>query len=86
MMGQDKITGSTIQALPIHKDTYISPDGGMTGYTVTKESVVHCLEDGELTFDFGMHGTKTVPAIAGMDYALGGACQEISSTAKVIVS
>ena len=90
-MNIDRDSGSEIQAFPIHPDTYVSPDAGMTGLAIKngKFSIIHAVSDGTLTVHFGYTGSTTIITLdlpAGSDVSIDYRAETIDFTAKCWVS
>ena len=81
-----KLGQEFIQAFPIHKGTYVSPDGGMTGFDAKGRRILHVASDGNLTFHFRGNSTVVVPVTAGQDLAIGHQCEYIDADCKVWIS
>ncbi len=77
-----KVANDIIQAFPISERTYV---GVPSGYTAGG-SVLHVVEDGDITFDFGTRGMVTLSAIAGQDFALDDDIQSITATGMCWIS
>jgi len=74
--------GETIQAPEVNESSFI----GTAANIGTVGSVVHLLQDGDVTFHFS-GGDKALTGLkAGMDFVAGNGCIGITSTATVIVS
>ena len=77
--------GYPVQAFPVTASTYISPDTGMTAFNPEGFEILHCYADGDITFRF-RDANVTVPAKAGMDYAIDPTCLSIDANCKVGIS
>lgn len=81
-----KLGNEFIQAFPIQDGTYISPDGGMTGFDVKARRILHVAADGNLTFHFKDNTQVVVPVSAGQDLAIGHQCETIDADCKVWIT
>ena len=76
------LTNEAIQAFPVERETYV---GTLTNYPAENKEIIHVVEDGSITFDFGDHDI-TLDVVAGLDLALGHGIVEITSTGTVWIS
>ena len=74
--------GPPIQAFPLTPTTFV---GSLTDFNTKGYVILHCVEDGTLTLNFGTT-TLSVDVQAGMDFSIDPQCQRISSTGKVMIS
>jgi hypothetical protein len=72
-----------VQAFPIHAETFM---GTASGVSCVNKSVIHCVEDGSVTFYFKTTGTKTFTVTAGMDFGITRDVTTIDSSNQVWIS
>ena len=77
-----KVANESIQAFPVTSRTYVGVANAYTDGGV----VLHCGEDGDVTFDFGTSGTVVISVKAGQDFALAPNIMSITSTGIVWIS
>ena len=75
-----------IQAFPIHRDTYISPSGGVSDLSVEGYGVIHAAADVDLTFTLDDSGTLSLSLPAGADIAIGYGIVSVTSTVQIWMS
>ena len=73
-----------IQAFPIQPNTD-SFSGGVTGYEVKADLIVHLLADSTVTVNFGST-TVTVDLPAGMDFTVSKSAAHLSVTGACLIS
>jgi hypothetical protein len=71
-----RLANEIVQAFPVTERTYVgTPNGYSSG-----GSILHAVNDCQITFDFGTRGTVVMDVSAGQDLALDEDIQSITAT------
>ena len=75
--------GDPIQAFPLGPGTYV---GTPTAMDMDGYSIIHAVEDVQLTLQFSQNNSLVIDVPAGMDVAIDPQCDYLTATGKVWVS